>query len=73
MGPRAGPINAATENKMMALPLSTGSHISPSTPGALESAELANMLERKRPTIKPEKLRVRAQKKLKSKYRENDM
>lgn len=66
-------MNVATKNKIMALPLSTGSQISPSTPGALESAELANTQERNRPTSKPAKLGVEAHRKLKSKYRENDM
>lgn len=72
-GPMLGPMNVIMENNAMAFPRSTGPHMSTSTPGALDSGEAANVPVRKRPINKAAKLLANAQRKLKIKYRVNEM
>lgn len=60
-------MNVIIENSAIALPRSTGPHISTKTPGELLSAADAKVPVRKRPTSNPAKVFVKAHKKLKAK------
>ena len=60
-------MNVIIENNAIALPRLIGSQISTSTPGEFDKAALANVPVKNRPTSKPPKFGVNAQRKLKAK------
>lgn len=67
-GPRAGPMKVIIENKAIAFPRLIGSHISTNTPGEFDSAALANVPVKNRPTNNAAKFGAKAQRKLNAKY-----